>query len=185
MKKNLLLGVVLSAILVLAAGPVLAQATSVGEDKGIEAQAAAAPAPPAGHNFRYVLPHYNSQNSAAGSRSVTILSVYNQTTKDCEVGVQFQHLTDTNSCTMSATVPAGTSRVFCSRFVNDPIVPCIVTCSPELTFDSGHASVSSNKACVNIAVDAQVVYTSDGDDNLVTAIRPLTLVKPNKANLGD
>ena len=185
MKKNLLLGVVLSAVLLLAAGSAPAQSTSSGEDKGIGAQNVGLPIPPDGHTIRYVLPHYNSQNTSTGSRSVTILSIYNQTTKDCDVGVQFQHLADIGSCVVSATVPTGTSRVFCSRSVNDPVVPCGVICSPELVFDSGHAYVSSNKACVNIAVDAQVVYTSDASDDNITAVRPLTLVKPNKANLGD
>jgi hypothetical protein len=185
MRKSLLLSIAVLGILLSAIGLVWAQ-TSTDDVSGVVRQDVGGPTPVTDQKFRYVIPSYNSQNTLAGSRSVTTVTVYNQTTKPCIVGMEFQAGQGTTSvCSMSLTIPVGQGNIFCSRSVNDPIGPCTATCSPELTFNQGHAYVSSNAACSNIVVDAQVVYTSDVDDNIVVGIRPLKLVKYNKANLGD
>jgi hypothetical protein len=189
MIKSLLLGVVALGLVLLASGSVSAQATSLGDPEEVRASIAGGPTPPKGHVARYVLPFYTSENYLTGvSRSVTIINVYNQTKKDCEVGVQFQYgPLVTNTCSITGTVSAGTSLGFCSRTVHDPVFPCEAgpTCNPQLTYTTGHAFISSKVGCLNIVVDAQVTYMSDSSDTLVTGTRQLSVVKINQPNLGD
>ena len=53
-----------------------------------------------------------------------------------------------------------------------------------LTFNIGHAYVSSGSTC-RIAVDAQQYYTRDAGDDLIESQSRLTIVKPTASNLGD
>jgi len=188
MKKILFAGSMLCVIMLFGAVSVPAQGTSSGGDQFNQFKPEATPsAPPAGHKVRYTLPYYMSQNSLAGSRSVTIINVMNQSAKDCNVGVQFQYGSGvTDICDITIDIPAGQSRILCSRPVNDPLADCQVYCpSGGLIFNSGHAFISSNSVCTKIAVDALMAFTSDVDDNVVTGITPLTIVKYNKVNVGD
>ena len=139
-------------------------------------------------------PFYTSQNLLAGSRSVTAINVQNQSTISCEVGVQFQKAYGvTNTCSVTLTIPAKQSRVFCSRVVNDPLMPCNASCSPALTYDTGHFFVSSTAPlpgatdkCKSLLIDARLFYTRDIADDLVEGATRLTVVKsPGEANLGD
>jgi hypothetical protein len=179
MKARLMLvGVVLLGILLATSGVIQAQPTtsSAKDARGQEA--------------RYVLPYYTSQTFLIGARSVTAVTVYNQsTTRACDVGVQFQlAFGTTNVCSISLSIPPTESRLFCSRPVSDPLFPCSESCpGAGLTFNTGHAFVSStsNSACAQIAVDAQLAFTSDPSDNPVEGITKLSIVKINEGNFGD
>jgi hypothetical protein len=180
----MLVGVVLLGILLATSGVIQAQPrTSSAKDARDDGT-------PKGQEARYVLPYYTSQTLLLGSRSVTAVSVYNQsTTRACDAGVQFQlGFGTTNVCSISLSIPPGESRLFCSRPVADPLFPCSESCPGEgLTFNTGHAFVSStsNFACAEIAVDAQLAFTSDLADNPADAITKLSIIKINQGNFGD
>ena len=144
-----------------------------------------AASPPAGQVARYVIPTYVSQTAFA-TRSVAIVSIHNSGTTTCNTGVQFQFaFGTTNICSITQAIPAGQSRIFCSRPVSDPLPPCSVSCpGGGLTFNTGHAFVSSGSTC-RIAVDAQQYYTRDAADDFIESQSRLSVVKVNASNLGD
>jgi len=169
-------------------GAVSATAAETGSAGDPSAPQASPSAPPAGHKVRYTLPYFMSENQDAGSRSTTVISVMNQSNKACSVGVQFQKgFSTTDSCDITYTIQPGHSALFCSRLINDPVAPCSAYCSGsnDLTYDTGHAFISTNSACSNIAVNANLIFTGDTADNWVTGISPLAVVKYNKPNSGD
>lgn len=187
MKKSLIMAVfILLGVLVIASGVTQAE-TSAGED--VEELEPQAPSPPAGQSARYVLPYYTSQTTTPpGARSTTVVNVYNQNAIACNVGVQFQFaFGTTNVCSITLSIPAKESRLFCSRPVNDPLAPCSVSCSPALAFNTGHAFVSSTTGtdCAKIAVDAQLAFTRDAADDLLEGITKLSIVTINAKNKGD
>lgn len=181
MKRRLVLAGALSVALMLAPGAASAQMLSTEEI----AVNPAAPAP-LGHSQRYVIPFYTSQTTTPpGMRSTTLINVFNANGRACSVSVQFQFATaTTNTCVITQAIPAKESRLFCSRPVNDPLAPCAplagASCSPALTFNTGHAFVSSTNnaitpGCNLIAVDAQLVHTRDAADDLVESVSKLNV----------
>jgi hypothetical protein len=185
MKKSLVFGLIFFTLTVLIHGSALAQAGPSGHVEGVQAPAVTAPVPPTGETMRYVVPYFLSV-TGTGSRSATAIAVNNNTTKDCTISVQFQQAFLTAvACALTLTVPAGQGTYFCSRGLPGTTVDCVATCAPALTFDAGRVYISSNKACSNISVDGQILYTSDGADTLITGVRQLGLVKFNKGNTGD
>lgn len=177
-------------VLLCAVVPALAQSRSSGEEASVSVESLA-PSPPAGQIARYLIPNYTSQttNPTTGSRSFTVVTVHNQSTVTCNVGVQFQFAFGvTNVCSITLSIPAGQSRLFCSRPVNDPTAPCSVSCpGVGLTFNTGHAFVSSTNTlfCQFLGVDAQQYFTRDLNDNFIESQSKLSLVTINASNLGD
>ena len=163
--------------------PALAQPAS-GGSVGAE-DAAEAAFPPAGQVTKYVIPNYSSQAGAA-SRSFAVVTIHNSGTASCNAGVQFQYaFGTTNVCSITLPIPAGQSRLFCTRPVDGPLTACSIACpGAGLTFNIGHAYVSSGSTC-RIAVDAQQYYTRDAADDLIESQSKLTIVKPTASNLGD
>lgn len=191
-RRILLLGFLGLALLL---APGLARAQSSGEAPG-DASAVATPQapPPAGQRERYVGPFYTSQTALPGSRSVSVITVHNEAGITCNVGVQFQFVVGTtNICSLTQAIPAKQTRTFCTRSVNDPLVPCTMTCAPELTFNTGHFFVSSTKPaptavsdpCKKINVDARLYFTRDAADDLLEGATRLTVVRSPQANIGD
>jgi hypothetical protein len=128
---------------------------------------------------RWVIPYVTSVTKAAGggSRAFTAVAVMNLGAKDCAVTVNFEKADATWAlCSATSIIPAGTSVIFCSRSVRDPVMPCNSVCNPELSFYTGHAYVSSNSAsCAKMAVHAEVINTQDQADTIVQARTPLTV----------
>jgi hypothetical protein len=147
--------------------------------------AAEAASPPAGQVNRYIIPNYTSQTFNP-TRSFAVVTIHNAGTTTCNAGVQFQFaFGTTNVCSISLPIPAGQSRLFCTRPVNDPLAPCSISCpGGGLTFNTGHGFVSSGSTC-RIAVDAQQYFTRDAADDFIESQSKLTLVKPTASNLGD
>ena len=142
---------------------------------------------PSGQTARYVIPFFMSQTAFGTARAVTAITIFNSSTSSCNASVQFQYTNQTtNLCSISMTLAAGTSQTLCSRPVSDPLTGCNVSCSPALTFNSGHAFVSSSNspsACNRLAVDPQVYYTN-GSDSALLGSSPLTIVKVNTPMTG-
>jgi hypothetical protein len=101
--------------------------------------------------------------------------------------VEFQFgSVQTSTCTLSLSIPPGTTQEFCSRQVADPLYPCHAACSPALTFNLGPAFVSSGATpCNTIDVDARLVQTSDTADTVVQSSSKLTVDKIGTATNGD
>ena len=187
MRKGLLLVSVFFTFMGLVHGSAFAQAAPSGHVGGVQASKVTAPTPPKGETMRYVIPYFISL-TGAGSRTVTGITVNNNTTKDCTVTVQFQSQqgsATTVSCTATLAAFAGMGAYFCSRGIPDTTFTCHNSCWPELVSDTGQVFISSNSACRNISVDAETLYTSDVADTLITGVRQLGLVKFNKGNVGD
>lgn len=149
-----------------------------------------APTPPTGESARYVLPYFYSVAASTGERSVTVLNIYNQAGVSCNVTVEFQYATGTTDvCSITSTILAKTSSIYCSRQVNDPVAPCFVVCpNGGLTFNEGHAFIDSTNtvaACANIAVDARVIHTRDLSDTLIDSSSRVSIVTINSKNKGD
>jgi hypothetical protein len=144
--------------------------------------------PPAGLTTRYIIPYTYSVTSAApASRSVTFVTVYNASSLTCKVGLEFQFGSQqVKNCTLTLSIPAGTTQEFCSRPVGDPLYPCHAACNPALNFDMGPAFVSSGATpCNLIDVDARIVQTSDTADTVVQSSSKLTVDKIGTATNGD
>lgn len=164
------------------------QSSSAGPELGGPSIFAATP--PTGESARYVMPYYYSVALSSGERSVTVLNVYNQAAVSCAVTVEFQYATGTTDlCSITSTIPAKTGWVYCSRPVNDPVAPCLVTCpNGGLTFNEGHAFIDSTStvaACANIAIDARVIHTRDLADTLIDSSSRVSIVSINSKNKGD
>jgi len=143
--------------------------------------------PPPGQVNRYTIPNYTSQATAA-TRSFVGLTILNNSAVTCNAAVSFQYaFGTTNICVINFSIPAFQSAIYCSRAGHDPLTPCSVSCSPELTFNTGHAYVSSDNVsgCQNIAVDAQQYFTRDTADDLIESQSKLTVTKFNQPNKGD
>jgi hypothetical protein len=141
---------------------------------------------PAGQVNRYVIPNYTSQ-AAQATRSVTVVTIMNNTGFPCNAAVAFQFASATTDiCVISASIPARQSRIFCSRPINDPVAPCLISCNPPLNFNTGHAYVSSTaiNRCAKISVDAQQFFTRDANDDFVESQSKLT-VTALTGNQGD
>ena len=182
MKKIICMVLVFGAIALCGVSFAVAEETSENRaDIGIRG----APTPPAGHTVRYVVPYFKSIISTP--RTATMIRVYNHGNKDCEVGVQFRKGgASTDECSITYTIGAQNSRGFCSRPVGDATFTCSVSCPDTgLTFDTGHAYVSSPGGCTNLAVDGQMVYTTDAADSVVSGMSSLRVVKYGSASKGD
>jgi hypothetical protein len=143
---------------------------------------------PTGQVNRYILPHYYSAISGGG-RSFTAVSIRNNSGSMCSAAVRFQNgMSTSDICVVNQSIPAGQSRTYCSRRPGGfGAYDCTVACSPGLTFDAGQAFVTSTNSttCANIAVDAEVIYTTSFGDNVITGLTNLSVVKFGNANLGD
>lgn len=143
---------------------------------------------PAGTAARYRVTYFKSNTSTTALRTATIVTVTNQTvTKNCLVAVEWKVGGTFTTCTTSLTLAPGAVADFCSRSIPSGITSCNSTCSPELTFDEGNATVGSSSTeagCEKIAVSARTVYTATTDDAPVSAITDAKIVPLNK-NIGD
>ena len=187
MKNSLFFVLVIFAFLMLLHCSTFAQVGPTGHEPEGQVFQVTAPTPPTGEIMRYVIPYFTSI-TGSGSRSMTGITVNNNTTKECTVSIQFQKgRMPTVECSITATVPAGYGGYFCSRSVPANTYPCNAsgTCASDLTLAVGRVYISSNSACSNISVDGEVMYTSDASDTLITGVRQLGLVKFNKPNTGD
>lgn len=165
-------------------------AASAANAPGASDPSRAPQAVPTGQVNRYTIPHYYSVFSGAG-RSFTAVTIKNNASVTCSAAVAFQKAAGTtDTCVVNQAIPAGQSRAFCSRIPGSfGAYDCVTgaSCAPALTFDEGHAFVSStnSSACANIAVDAEVIYTTSAADDVITGLTKLSVVKFGTANLGD
>ncbi len=158
--------------------PSLAQTRSSAEQPpGAGAGAGVVATAPAGQVNRYVIPNYTSQSLAA-TRSIAAVTIMNNTGAPCNAAVAFQFASaTTDTCVITLSIPARQSRIFCSRPIGDPVVPCQISCNPPLTFNTGHAFVSSTigNRCARISVDAQQYFLRDANDDFVKSQSRLTV----------
>ena len=183
MKLHVVRSGIIGLMLVVPLGVVQGQTSATGPYGPDDAAVEPAAPTPTGQSQLFVIPFYTSQNAMAGVRSTALVSVFNANTASCTVGIQFQYAGGaTNVCSLSLVIPAKQSRQFCSRSVNDPLAPCDAVCSPELTFNTGHAFVSATKnsiipGCSLVAVDAQLMQTRDAADDYVESVSKLVVSK--------
>ena len=145
-------------------------------------------APPPGQVNRYIIPHYYSVISGAG-RSFTAATIRNNSSVTCSAAVRFQRgFGTTDICVVNQSIPPGQSRTYCSRQPGSfGAYDCNLSCPTPLTFDAGHGFVSSTSGatCGNIAVDAEVVYTTTDVDDVITGLTRLTVSKAGAGTQGD
>jgi hypothetical protein len=144
---------------------------------------------------RYLVTYVQSiGGDTKGIRSLTAVTVVNQSSLSCPVQVTFFRPDGiTRPCTLIATLAPGVTHNYCSRNVSSLITPCDSTCTSNLTLidlASGKAIVSSTDVfeCSLIAVDARVYYTMGGaaaNDTAITAISNSKIVFAGEGNLGD
>ena len=143
---------------------------------------------PAGQTMRYVIPFFTSQTAFPTGRSVTVVTINNNSSASCTATLRFQFASQTaDTCTITATIASHLSKIFCSRSVSDPISPCSVSCSPGLTFNTGKVYISSTTtptACNLLAVDPRIYYTN-GNDTVLLSSSQLSIVKFGAATAGD
>lgn len=183
MKRNILLVFTVMEVLHLCVVSALAQGITSGKGN---LQTEAVFTPPKGHSGRYVLPYF--QSVAFGlSRSTTVINVFNPTTNNCDVVIQWQDaLGTTDVCSINYTIPAGQSTIFCSRPISGYLADCLSTCPDSgLVADAGHAYISANSNCAHIAVDAQLEFTSDASDEALIGITKLNVINYKQGNKGD
>jgi hypothetical protein len=142
---------------------------------------------------RYLVTYVQSiGGNTIGIRSLTAVTVVNQSSLSCPVQVTFFRPNGINRpCTLIATLAPGVTRNYCSRNVSSLITPCDSACTSNLIdLASGKAIVSSTDVfeCSLIAVDARVYYTTGGgaaNDTAITAISNSKIVFAGEGNLGD
>jgi hypothetical protein len=184
MKKLLCAVMVLGVIMLCGVSSAPAEMTTEG---AASIDSRSAPTPPAGHAVRYVLPYFKSVTSLGFPHTASMIRVYNHGNKDCVIGVQFRKGGESwDSCSITYTIGAQNSRSFCSRSVDEPTLTCSISCPDTgLIFHTGHAYVSAPGGCTNLAVDGQIVYTSDASDLVVSGTSSLRVVKYGSASKGD
>ena len=145
---------------------------------------------PIGSTPRYLVGYMNSQTTP-NFRSATAVSVTNQSPVSCSVTVEFfRGFSSTANCSASAVIAPGLSRSFCSRSMPSGTTTCDTLCSPQLTFNEGHARVSSTAdaagSCGNIGVDPRLFYfngtTTDASLAGVTSLKVIRIGQGNSGN---
>ena len=141
---------------------------------------------------RYLVTYFRSQAHPAdspGTRSVTAISVTNQSSRSCDVKIEWFKggIPEFPVCTDTAAVAPGHTISFCSRDVLFGITSCNPVCNPELTGDEGKAIVSSSRErdCDDIGLDARLYYTTGVEDTTVSAVSNPKIVRANEGNHGD
>jgi hypothetical protein len=145
---------------------------------------------------RYLVTYVRSQSDTP-IRSATVVTVVNQSSRDCEVRVKWflDNAPKDSVCNESASVSSGTARQFCSRNLPLSITRCTDICTPELTSsvigNQGKAIVSSSAEledtieCSLLGVEARVYYTTGENDTALSAISNSKVVFFGEGNLGD
>ena len=141
---------------------------------------------------RYLVTYTKSQTTAGPIRSSTVVTVVNQSTRNCDVRVDWFDrdvgVTPTPECTDKVTVAPGDSWTFCSRALPQSITTCSLMCDPRLISHQGKAIVSSTESfneCSFIGVEARVYYTTGAGDTAISAISNSKIVFAGEGNLGD
>ena len=142
-------------------------------------------APPVGETYRYAIPHFVSSTGGASTSSFAAVSIRNASKVTCTASVTFQYASGAaNVCVMTQSIPANESRVFCTRNGDLGFIGCQATCSPELTFQEGHALVSSTTggACGAIQIDAQEFYVNAVSPAILLGASQLSVTNLKKSN---
>ena len=140
-------------------------------------------APEAPQASTVLVPRYQVtyMRSVTGN-SLTVVSVTNQSTKACDVSVDwfygFVPGTPSQTTTFTALGPGQTTDI-CSR--DNAFTTCNAT--GTMTVIEGNARIASTAACPKIAVDARVIYVDAAE--AMTGIMNPKIVKNKAANSGD
>jgi hypothetical protein len=157
------------------------------DDEGDGRLFRATPALPVGTVARYTVTYFKSNTSNSALRTAAIVSVTNQSTASCTVGVDWRTGGTATACSQSLLLTPGAQLDFCTRAIPGPITSCNATCAPNLTFNEGNAVVGSSTTtgCEKIAVSSRTVYTGSTADAPVSAITDAKIVKVGFGNNGD
>jgi hypothetical protein len=157
------------------------------DDEGNGRLLAAKPALPRGTVARYLVTYFKSNTSVSTLRSAAIVSVTNQSTASCTVGVDWKTGGTATACSQSLLLTPGAQLDFCTRAIPSGITTCNATCAPNLTFNEGNAIVGSSTTtgCEKIALSSRTVYTGSTTDAPVSAITDANIVKFGFGNIGD
>ncbi|MCI0736047.1 MAG: hypothetical protein L0Y50_07220 [Beijerinckiaceae bacterium] len=144
------------------------------------------PQPPAGTVARYRVTYFYSNTSANPPRSVSIVSITNQSAVTCRVAVDWKIGFGGVACATNLLLGAGNTADFCTRSIPVGITACNSTC-PGLNFTEGSAIVASSTTttCDRIAVSARTVYTGSTSDAAISAITDAKVVRFGFGNIGD
>src|SRR5262249_40200377 len=140
---------------------------------------------------RYVVTYTRSQ-TGKGIRSATAITVINQSSRTCEVRVDWFLSNPVDGLIGSSleSLSGGTGVQFCSRDLPYTITRCNSISSPEIaspTEVQGRAIVFSSGEfeCSLLAIEARVYYTTGEDDTAISAISNSKIVFVGEGNLGD
>jgi hypothetical protein len=155
-------------------------------DTGPAKETAQAPALPIGTVARYRVTYAISSTSVTALRSVSIVSITNQSPVTCTVAVDWRIGFGGVVCGTSFSLPAGFTADFCTRPIPGSLTTCNSTCPAPPSFE-GNAFVGSSTTagCEKIAVSARTVYTATTSDSPVSAITDAKVVKFGLGNIGD
>jgi len=112
----------------------------------------------------------------------------------CRVWVEWRLGSSTLACTTTSMLEGGSaenkfvgsSRDHCTRALPDAIVDCNEVCEPGLESYEGKAIVSTTAPCLDrIAVDARLYHTTGENDQQVTGIADVKVIRLFTGNLGD
>jgi len=134
-------------------------------------------------------------SAPAVNQQATVLSLTNVGgAASCRVSVEWRFGIDGLACTTMSTLEGGNaasdfvgdSRDHCTRSLPETIVRCNVVCDPPLDFYEGKAVVSTVPPCVDrIAVDARLYHTTGENDQQVTGIADVKVIRLFTGNFGD
>ena len=137
----------------------------------------------------------DTTSASETNQQATVVSLTNIGEKtSCPVSVDWWFGLDaTLACTSTSTLDAGTTASdfvgtthdHCTRDLPEASVLCNAVCDPPLTFYEGKAVVSTTQECVKrIAIDARLYHTI-GDDDEVTGIANVKVVRLPSGNEED
>ena len=144
---------------------------------------------------RYLVTYVSSSTDTA-IRSATVVTVVNQSDRNCGVKVEWFVSPNpaTPVCIRNFVVDRGEAVQFCSRPLPDSITAdcnnCPTGTAPLTSQNQGKAIVSSTEGpeCSRIAVEARVYYTTGSEkegDTAISAISNSKIVFVGEGNLGD
>jgi hypothetical protein len=158
----------------------LRRAVELGELEELPISAAISSVP------RYLVTYMKSRTDPEAMRSVTVVSVTNQSRLANRVFVTFfQGLSDDSSPlgTAAFAIPPQFTVDFASRQLPSELTTANAVSAPELTFTEGRAIVSS--MWPEIGVSARVYYTAGARDETLHAITDSKVVRYGRGNNGD
>lgn len=135
---------------------------------------------------RYLVTYMKSRTAPNEMRSVTVVSVTNQSAHTNKVMVKFYRGFTSDSFpagSAAASIPPQFTVDFASRSLPSPLSTANAVSNPELTYAEGRAIVWSQFP--EIGVSARVYYTAGKEDERLHAITDSKVVVYCKGNIGD